>query len=72
LKEQKELGKYLFKAINKLPESQKTAFILSKIEGLSGAEISEIMKISISSLDSLLFRAKQNLKKLLSGIYDKL
>jgi RNA polymerase sigma factor (sigma-70 family) len=70
--EQKELGKYLFKAINKLPESQKTAFILSKIEGLSGAEISEIMKISISSLDSLLFRAKQNLKKLLSGIYDKL
>jgi RNA polymerase sigma-70 factor (ECF subfamily) len=70
--EQKELSKYLFQAIEKLPESQKTAFLLSKIEGLSGAEISEIMKLSLSSVDSLLFRAKQNLKKLLSGIYDKL
>lgn len=70
--EQKELSKYLFIAIEKLPESQKTAFLLSKIEGLSGSEIAEIMKLSISSVDSLLFRAKQNLKKLLSGIYDKL
>jgi RNA polymerase sigma-70 factor (ECF subfamily) len=70
--EQKELGKYLFKAIDKLPASQKTAFLLSKVEGLSGAEICEIMKIRLSSVDSLLFRAKQNLKKLLSGIYDKL
>ena len=70
--EQKELNRYLFKAIDKLPESQKTAFLLSKVEGLSGAEICGIMKISLSSVDSLLFRARQNLKKLLSGIYDKL
>lgn len=70
--EQKELARYLFKAIEKLPDLQKTAFLLSKVEGLSGAEICEIMKISLSSVDSLLFRAKQNLKKLLSGIYDKL
>lgn len=70
--EQKELNKYLFKAIEKLPDSQKTAFLLSKVEGLSGAEICEIMKVSLSSVDSLLFRAKQNLKKLLSGIFDNL
>jgi RNA polymerase sigma-70 factor (family 1) len=70
--ENKELSQYLFKALEKLPETQKTAFILSKIEGLSNPEISGILKISVSSVESLQFRAKQNLRKYLSGMYDKL
>lgn len=68
----KEQSKYLFKAIDKLPENQKTAFILSKIENLSYSEISEVMKTSVSSVESLLFRSKQNLKKYLSGYFDEL
>lgn len=70
--EKKEQSTYLFKALEKLPKNQKTAFILSKIEGLSYAEISEVMKLSISSVESLLFRARQNLKKNLSRYYDDL
>lgn len=70
--ELKERSKYLFKAIDKLPENQKTAFILSKIENLSYGEISEVMKTSVSSVESLLFRAKQNLKKYLSSYFDEL
>jgi RNA polymerase sigma-70 factor (ECF subfamily) len=70
--EQKESSQILFKAIHKLPDNQKTAFILSKIESLSYKEISEIMKTSISSVESLLFRAKQNLKKELSIFFDEL
>jgi RNA polymerase sigma-70 factor (family 1) len=68
----KEQSKYLFKAIDKLPENQKTVFILSKVENLSYSEISEVMKTSVSSVESLLFRAKQNLKKYLSGYFDEL
>ena len=49
--------------IDVLPPNQKIAFILSKYEGFSYAEIGEIMNVSISSVESLLFRAKQQLKK---------
>jgi RNA polymerase sigma factor (sigma-70 family) len=70
--EMKERSAILFKAIDKLPDTQKTAFILNKLENLSYNEISEVMKTSVSSVESLLFRAKQNLKKYLSGYYDEL
>jgi RNA polymerase sigma-70 factor (ECF subfamily) len=53
-------------AIQRLPERQKTALILHRYENLSYQEIAEIMKISISAVESLLHRAKENLiKKLL-------
>lgn len=67
--ENKEKAAILFKAINSIPENQKTAFILSKVEGLSYVEISEVMQMSVSSVESLLFRAKQNLQKELAGFY---
>ncbi|CAN5402115.1 RNA polymerase sigma factor [soil metagenome] len=67
--ENKEKSAILFKAINSLPENQKTAFILSKVEGLPYAEISEVMNMTVSSVESLLFRAKQNLQKELSSFF---
>lgn len=67
--ENKEMAAYLFKAIAQLPENQKTAFTLSKIEVLSYQEISEVMKTSVSSVESLMFRAKANLQKLLGDYY---
>jgi RNA polymerase sigma-70 factor (ECF subfamily) len=48
-------------ALNKLPENQRIALALSKIEGLSNTEISQILEKSVSSIDSMVFRAKQNL-----------
>ncbi|MBL8017270.1 MAG: RNA polymerase sigma factor [Ignavibacteria bacterium] len=65
----KEDSAALFKALDKLPPNQKTAFILSKIEGLSNKEISEVMDVSISSVESLMFRAKQSLRKILSSYF---
>lgn len=70
--ELKESSRLLFKALDRLPENQKTAFILSKLESLSQKEISVIMKISVSSVESLLFRARQNLKSILNKKYDEL
>jgi len=68
--ENKERAKILFSAMSKLPDSQKTAFMLNKIDGLSYKEISEIMDTSVSSVESLLFRAKENLRKLLNTYYN--
>ncbi len=65
----KERAAVLFKAINHLPENQKIAFTLHKLEGLSYGEISEVMKTSVSSVESLMHRAKNNLKKWLIGHY---
>lgn len=58
-------------AIQALPENQRTAFVLHKIEDLSYKEIAEIMNLSLSSIESLLFRAKQNLQKRLLKCYQQ-
>ncbi len=65
----KELRVELKRAINALPENQKIAFILNKYQDLSYKEVAEVMDISLSSVESLLFRAKGNLQKSLSNFY---
>jgi len=69
--EKKEENEVLFMAINQLPEAQKVVFTLHKIDGLSYKEVSEITKKSISSIESLLFRARKGLKKNLTEFYKK-
>ncbi len=69
--ENQQRANILHEAINSLPEKQKVAFTLSKYEDLSYQEISEVMDLSISSVESLLFRAKQNLQKKLHACYKK-
>lgn len=66
LMEKQEEAKILFEVISTLTENQKTAFLLSKLDGLSNTEISEIMQLSISAVESLVFRAKSVLKEKLS------
>jgi len=61
----------LHEAIDSLPESQKVAFTLSKYEELSYQEISGVMDLSISSVESLIHRAKKNLQKKLYVCYKK-
>lgn len=69
--ENKERTQLLFTALEKLPDNQRISFVLNKMEGLSYKEVSEIMKMSESAIESLLFRAKQNLKKLLENYYNQ-
>ena len=71
LLENKERAAILFSAVSKLPVNQRTAFVLHKVEGLSQAEIAEIMNSSVSAVESLIVRAKQKLRELLSDYYDK-
>jgi RNA polymerase sigma factor (sigma-70 family) len=65
LLENKEVSESLYKAIDRLPDKQKTAFVLRQLEDLSYVEIAEVMQTTTPSVESLLFRAKQNLQKFL-------
>lgn len=67
--ENKERARILFAAMDKLSDNQKAAFTLSQIENLSYKEIAEVMQLSVSSVESLIFRAKSNLKKSLREYY---
>lgn len=62
IQENKENAKLMYKAINSLPDAQKTAFILGFIEEKPRQEIADIMETSLKAVESLLQRAKANLK----------
>lgn len=68
LAENREKARYLFKAIAALPENQKTAFVLTHIEDLPQKEVAEIMDLSLKAVESLLQRAKANLRKQLEDV----
>jgi len=71
LMENKERAAILFHAIQLLPDQQRVAFTLHKVEGLSHEEISVVMKTTVSSVESLMHRAKQNLRKRLEKFYEE-
>jgi len=66
----KESEKIIHQAMNRLPETQRTAFVLTQVEDLSGKEAAEIMKTTSKAVESLIQRAKANLRKELGKIYD--
>ncbi len=65
----REKAKTLFQAIQKLPENQRIAFTLHKVEGLSYQEVSDVMATTVAAVESLIHRARQNLKKTLQDYY---
>lgn len=67
-KQRKEL---LHQAIGRIPEKQRIAFTLNKYEDLSYQQIAEIMNLSLSSVESLIHRAKKNLQDQLYECYKK-
>jgi len=67
----KEKAAVLFKALDQLPANQKVAFTLHRIEGLNYQEISQIMNATVSSIESLLHRARNNLKRNLETYYSQ-
>ena len=52
----------LLSAIESLPDTQRIAYTLHNMEDFSYKEIAELMQVSVSSVESLIFRAKKNLK----------
>ncbi len=58
-------------ALEALPESQRAVVVLRHYHDLPYRDIAEVMEISIAAVESLLFRARQNLReRLLTGFDD--
>ena len=64
--EQHELQIALKKALSELPERQRMAIILHRFEGLSYKEVADTLGSSLSAVESLIFRAMNNLKEKLN------
>jgi RNA polymerase sigma-70 factor (ECF subfamily) len=70
--EEKERNVIVEKAIDSLPGKQRAAFVLHKYEGLSYKEIAKILECTLSSVESLIHRAKSNLqRKLIHHLKEK-
>jgi RNA polymerase sigma-70 factor, ECF subfamily len=61
----KETAQKVTLALQSLPEKQRTACILKYYEEMPTKKIAEAMRTTVSSVESLLVRAKHNLLKLL-------
>lgn len=66
----RELEESLMAAMGQLPENQRAALLLKINDGFSYLEISTILDVSVSSVESLMFRARSRLKQLVRGSPD--
>lgn len=71
LAENKDRARVLMAAIGQLAIQQQVAFTLHKVEGLPYQEIAEVMDVSLSAVESLIYRARQNLQKKLRHYYEQ-
>jgi RNA polymerase sigma-70 factor (ECF subfamily) len=63
LMEGQALRDEVLSGLRRLPENQRAALLLRVNEGLSYQEISEVLGVSVSSVESMLFRARQTLRR---------
>ena len=63
--ESNERERLLAAAIDKLPARQRSAIVLTYGEGMSNAQVAEILDTSVSAVETLLMRGKQNLRRAL-------
>lgn len=61
-----ERHRALHKAIGRLHTEQRTALVLYTFNDFSYNDIAEVMQCSVAKVESLIFRARKNLKKMLN------
>ncbi len=57
-------------AIAGLPARQRAAIVLTYGDGMSNAQVAEILDTSVSAVETLLVRGKQNLRRTLDSVID--
>lgn len=68
LRERSEARRAVNAALAELPANQRAALVLRIYEDRSYAEIAEVLGVSVSSVESLLFRARQSLQQRLAPL----
>jgi len=66
-----ERARMLAAAVDKLPPRQRSAIVLTYGEGMTNAQAAEILDTSVSAVETLLVRGKQNLRSALGDMIDK-
>ena len=62
-----EQSRKLHQAIGNLKHEQRTALVLYTFKDFSYNDIADVMQISLAKVESLIFRAKKNLKKMMTA-----
>jgi RNA polymerase sigma-70 factor (ECF subfamily) len=65
--ESEEMGRRLQKALQELPEKQRTAIVLFAIEGRPQKEVAETLECSVEAVKWHVFQGRKKLKDLLKG-----
>lgn len=66
-KQQQDVALQVQLALQQLPESQRSAIILCHYQDMSNREAANILKISVSALESLMARGRRKLRKILKN-----
>lgn len=66
--EQAERAELLRRAVEELPDNQRKALVLSRFDALAYEEIAEVMGLSMPAVKSLLWRARENVRRRLQPI----
>jgi RNA polymerase sigma-70 factor (ECF subfamily) len=54
-----------------LPARQRTAIVLTYNEGLSNAQVAKVLDTTVSAVETLLIRGKQNLRRALGNLINE-
>jgi RNA polymerase sigma-70 factor (ECF subfamily) len=69
--ESHERERLVAQAIAGLPGRQRTAIMLTYGDGMSNAQVAEVLDTTVSAVETLLVRGKQNLRRALDGAIDE-
>jgi RNA polymerase sigma-70 factor, ECF subfamily len=69
--ERDERDRLVARAIAELPARQRTAIVLTYGDGMSNAQVAEILDTSVSAVETLLIRGKQNLRRALDSVINR-
>jgi len=68
--EHDERERLVARAIAELPDRQRAAIVLTYTEGMSNAQVADILDTSVSAVETLLVRGKQNLRRALKNVIE--
>jgi RNA polymerase sigma-70 factor (ECF subfamily) len=69
--ERNERERLVAAAIAELPARQRTAVVLTYGDGMSNAQVAEILDTTVSAVETLLVRGKQNLRRALESVIEE-